>query len=366
VKEGARPGAIDRAIMGAVPQLVALALGLVAGSLLIAAAGYNPLEVWGTLIRSALGTSVGQASVLTYTGIYTLTAIAFLIPGKASIWNVGANGQVYLGGIVAGLVAIYLPLPPILWPIVAVLLACLAGGIWGLIPGLLESYRNASAIVTTIMMNYIAVAVIDYVILGVIVFKVPSVAQYNNVVMNSQVTLPTLPYLSSSIMVIIAVIVAIGTLYLLERTTLGYKIRATGLGRQPAEAKGINPRTMKVMAMLLGGAVAGLAGAGDVLGVGHSCGTVACLQTDWAGGWFFGEGFAGMAAALVAANNPVGSVFSAAFFAVLVSGSSSVFVNYIGLNLYFFYAIQGLIVTFMAAPYLSKRILSLGRKKRWT
>jgi simple sugar transport system permease protein len=353
-------------LSGAVPQLVALALGLVAASVLILAAGYNPLVVFGTLFQSALGTSAGQASVLTYTGIYTLTALAFLIPGRASIWNVGANGQVYLGGIMAGLVAIYLPLPPGLWPVAAIILACLAGGVWGLIPGLLEVYRNASAIVTTIMMNYIANALIDYVILGVIVTKVPSVAQYNLVTVAPNVTIPALPGFSTSIMVVVAVLVAVGTMYMLQRTTLGYRIRATGLGRQPAEAKGINPKTSKAMAMFLGGAIAGLAGAGDVLGIGHACGTVACLETDWAGGWFFGEGFAGMAAALVAANNPIGSLFSAAFFSILVSGSSAVFVRFSGLNLYFFYAVQGLIITFMAAPYLSKRILSLVRRKRWT
>jgi len=366
VKGESPRGVVGATLIAAVPQIVALLLGLVAASLLILAAGYNPLVVFGTLFRSALETPSGQASVLTYTGIYTLTAIAFLVPGKASIWNVGANGQVYLGGIVAGVVAIYLPLPPILWPIAAIVLACVAGGIWGLVPGLLEAYRNASAIVTTIMMNYIAVALIDYMILGVIVIKVPTVAQYNDVVISQGAMIPTLPYFSSSIMVVVAVLVAIGTLYLLQKTTLGYRIRATGLGRQPAEAKGINPRTSKAMAMFLGGAIAGLAGAGDVLGVGHSCGTVACLQTDWAGGWFFGEGFAGMAAALVAANNPVGSIFSAAFFAVLVSGSSAVFTNFSGLNLYFFYAVQGLIVAFMAAPYLSKRIIGLVRGRRWT
>ncbi len=162
----------------------------------------------------------------------------------------------------------------------------------------------------------------------------------------------------------LAIVVAFATEYFLKGTTLGYKIRATGLGPHPAEAKGVNPRRTKIIAMALGGLVAGLAGAGDVLSAGHSCGSVACYQVGFASGWFGGEGFAGIAVALVAASNPIGAIFSAIFFSVLVAGSASVGAS--GLNVYLIWALQGLIIIFMSMPHLSRVILNARGRGKWT
>jgi simple sugar transport system permease protein len=165
-------------------------------------------------------------------------------------------------------------------------------------------------------------------------------------------------------MIFVAIVLAIGAMYFLHRTTLGYRIRATGLGLRPAEAKGINTRSTKVVAMVIGGILAGLVGAADILSPGHGCGPTACTQIEWVEGWFGGEGFAGIAVALVAANNPVGAIFSAFFFATLVSGGAGV--SGTGPTVYLFYAVQGVIIVFMAAPYISSRILNVRRRRRWT
>jgi simple sugar transport system permease protein len=351
----ASSNSLFRIINGAVPQLIALGLGLFAASIFMLAAGFNPINVFATLLAGALTTGYGQSSVLSYGATYILTALAFLIPGKAGIWNVGGNGQVFLGGITAALVVVFLPLPPGLWVFTATLAACLAGGLWAVIPGLLEAYRNASSIVTTIMLNFVAVSLSSYLLRAVIGQKVPSVGIYLYAPISGAATIPNFPGLNTSIMIVVAILVAGSTMYFLHRTTLGYNIRATGLGQAPAEAKGINPRTTRVLAMALGGAVAGLAGAGDVLGIGHGCGTVACYNDGFANGWFNGEGFAGIAVALVAANNPLGAILSAVFFAILVSGAAAV--GAAGLTAYLFFAVQGIIILFMAAPYVSTLIL---------
>src|SRR5262249_13053750 len=140
---------IEKSVKGAVPQVIALGFGILAASILMIFAGFNPIRIFSTLFQGALGTTYGQSSVITYTGTYILVALAFLIPGKAGIFNVGGQGQVFMGGITAALVAVFLPLPPVIWPIFAILAGCVAGAAWGFIPGILESYRNASAIVTT-------------------------------------------------------------------------------------------------------------------------------------------------------------------------------------------------------------------------
>jgi len=352
---------INAALRAAFPSIIALLLGLAVASLLMWILGLNPLSVFSALFSGALTTQFGQSSVLTYMGSYILLALAFLVPGKAGIWNVGGQGQAILGGITAALVIVFVPLPPLIWPLVAVLAACIVGALWSSVSGLLEAYRNASAIVTTIMMNFVAASVASFLLLWVIVTKVKSAAQTNYVVFGPSASLPTIPYFNTSIMFIVAIFIAVGMALFLSRTTTGYAMRATGLGSRPAESKGINPKTTKVIAMMIGGALAGLAGAGDVMSVGHGCYLVACYQDGFAGGWFGGEGFAGIAVALVAANNPIGSIFSAIFFAILASGTASV-----GQDVYVVWAMQGIIILFMAAPQLSRGILRLGGKKKWT
>jgi simple sugar transport system permease protein len=351
--------AVVGALKAAVPSVIALLLGLACSSVMMLAFRLNPIDVFGAVFMGALGTRSGQSLVLTYLASYILLALAFILPGKAGIWNVGGQGQAILGGITAALVIEFIPMPPILWPLVAILAACAIGAVWAAISGILEAYRNASAIVTTIMMNFVAQAFASFLLLYVVAIKSKTVAEYNYVVFPPSATLPTLPFYNTSIMFIVAILIAIGTAFFLSRTTLGYNIRATGLGARPAESKGINPRTTKVIAMLLGGALGGLAGAGDVLSVGRGCLFVACYQEGFAGGWFGGEGFAGIAVALVAANNSVGSVFSAVFFAILASGTAAVFQN-----VYVVWATQGIIILFMAAPYLSRTILKAGWRKR--
>lgn len=350
-----------RVLRSAVPSLVALGLGLLAASVVMVIFGQDPVAIFSALFYGALTTQFNQSSILNYMYAYILLSLAFLLPGKAGIWNIGGQGQAILGGVTAALFVEFIPLPPVLWPIAAMVLATLAGAAWSAISGLLEAYRNASAIVTTIMMNFIAANLATFLLYYVLIPKAHIPSYYNEVDFPAAATLPTLPYFTTSVMIIIAIAVALGTAFFLNRTTLGYKIRATGLGSRPAESKGINPRRTKVIAMLIGGGIAGLAGAGYVMSVGHGCGTTACYQDGFATSWFGGIGFAGIAVALVAVNDPVASIFSAVFFAILAAGMTSAYQS-----LYILWAMQGIIILFMAAPKLSRMILSFRRKKKWT
>ena len=358
---GSERGWLAGVLRSAVPSLVALALGLLAASLIMVVLGEDPLAVFSALFSGALTTSYGESQVFNYSYAYLLSALAFLIPGKAGIWNVGGQGQAVLGGVGAAILIEFSPYSTPLVAVGAVLFGIAAGAAFSAISGLLEAYRNASAIVTTIMLNYVAASIATFLLYYVLIPKANVPNYYTQIPFPAGVTIPTLPYLSTSVMIVVAILVAGGSAYLLGRTTLGYKIRATGLGSKPAESKGINPRSTKVIAMIIGGGVAGLAGAGAVMSVGHGCGTVACYQDGFAAGWFGGFGFAGIGVALVAANNPIASIFSAVFFAILAAGMPFVYQS-----IYVVWAMQGIIIMFMAAPELSRMLLSLRRKTRWT
>lgn len=342
----------------AVPSIIALVLGILAGSVLILITGYNPIQVFTAMVNGAFGTNAGQSYLLTYMATLILSAIAFLLPGKAGIWNVGAQGQIYFGGITAALIALFVPLPPILWPVVTFLGAGLAGAAWAFVPGVLEPYRKASAIVTTIMLNYVAQATASFILFNYIGRRLPQTLVNNTTpLFSALVTLPRIPGYSASIMIIISILIAVGSWFFLQRTSLGYKIRATGLGPMSAQAKGIDPKKMMVIAMVIGGLIAGVAGAGDILSRGN-------YVDQFPEGWFGGEGFAGIAVALVAANNPIGSIFSAILFGVMVAGAP--FIQAQGLPRELVWAMQGLIILFTAMPYISQWILKRTRRKKWT
>lgn len=310
------------------------------------------------MVDGALFTNYGQSSLLTYMATAILAALAFLLPGKAGIWNVGAQGQIYFGGITAALVALFVPLPPVLWPVVTFIAAGLAGAMWAFVPGVLEPYRKASAIVTTIMLNYVAQATSSYILFNYIGGRLPQTLVSNQTPSFSDlVILPRIPGYSASIMIFISIAIAVACWYFLQRTSLGYKIRAAGSGPMSAQAKGINPKHMMVVAMVIGGLIAGVAGAGDVLTKGN-------YVDQFPEGWFGGEGFAGIAVALVAANNPIGSIVSAVLFAIMVSGASSI--QYLGPPRELVWAIQGLIILFTAMPYISQTVLKKTRRRKWT
>jgi ABC-type uncharacterized transport system permease subunit len=334
----------------ALPSIFALVLGIGAGSVLIAISGFNPLLVFQLMITGAFGAEQGRTYMLIYMAPLILSALAFLVPGKAGMWNVGAQGQVYLGGMTATLIALLVPLPGILAPVVGLIAGALVGAVWAFIPALMRVYRNASEIVTTIMLNYVASSLASYLLFNYIGVIFPGATVNNqSPAFPSTMRLPKIPGTTASIMLLVAIGAAFIALYFLQRTTYGYKIRAVGLSPLSSQTKGINPRKMQLLAMALGGLLAGLAGAGDVLAAGH-------YTDQFAEGWFGGEGFAGIAVALVGASNPIGAVFSAVLFAIMVAGAP--YMQSFGMPKEMIWTLQGLIILFTAMPYLYSLVQS--------
>ena len=317
--------------------IISIILALLVTSLIMLATGYSPFIAYFTLIFGALGQ---PDLILWYTTPLILTGLSVAIAFKAGLFNIGAEGQLYMGSMAATVVGFMLILPVVLHPITAFVIGALIGGLWALVPALLKAYRGAHEVVTTMMMTYVATLFTTWLAAGPL--RDPSLIQ-------PQPQTPAiwlsaeLPKIFGSAYLnwgfIIGILCVIGVWILLKNTVLGYEMRAVGFNEAAAEAAGINPKKMVVISLFLSGCLAGLAGAVEILGYYHR----------FLSGWSAGLGFDGITVAVLGANNPMGVLLGALFFGFLRAGGipmqtvGRVPAEMIGV-------IQGLVVLFVAAP----------------
>jgi general nucleoside transport system permease protein len=299
-------------LLVAAAPLIAVVAALAAGAVFIAAIGEKPLEIYALLFREAFGTGYGlgqtlfRATPLLYTGL--AVALAF----RAGLFNIGVEGQMYLGGFAAALVGTYVPLPGLLGVAAAVIAAAIAGGAWGAIPGALKARFGAHEVINTIMLNFIAFSLVSWVGRGV--FQTATV-RTREVAANA--ILPRLDGVFAAmtgapvnLSLVLGLLLAAGVGLLLFRTRLGYELRAVGLNAPAAEYGGVSIGRAQVVAMALSGAIAGLGGTNFVLGYKHY------FELGFTGG----AGFIGIAVALLGRNNPAGVLVAALFFGALSYG----------------------------------------------
>lgn len=293
--------------------LAAVFLGLVAGAIFMLAIGANPLEGFSYLFRGGLmnieriGNTLATATTLTLTGL----AMAFCF--RTGLFSIGASGQMLMGGLASIALGLTLHLPKPLMLAVIVVASGLAGGIWGFIPGYLKAKFNVHEVVSTIMLNWIAYWTVYYTVPAY--FK----AEYLE---TESARIPDyaslkVGWLSSlfggsfiNLGVFIAAICAIIIAVILDKTTLGYELKAVGLNRHAAEFAGIDVPRKMALSLAISGALAGLAGATFYVGYAVN------MQI----GVMPSAGMDGVAVALLGANNPLGVVLAALFFGVLHSG----------------------------------------------
>ena len=300
------------ALLVAAAPLIAVVAALAAGAVFIAAIGEQPLEIYALLFREAFGTGYGlgqtlfRATPLLYTGL--AVALAF----RAGLFNIGVDGQMYLGGFAAAMVGTYVPLPGLLGVTAAVIAAAIAGGAWGALPGVLKARFGAHEVINTIMLNFIAASLVSW--LGRGVFLTATV-RTREVAANA--VLPRLDGLFAALRgapvnasLVLGLLLAAGVGLLLFRTRLGYELRAVGLNAPAAEYGGVSIGRAQVTAMALSGAIAGLGGTNFVLGYKHY------FELGFTGG----IGFIGIAVALLGRNYPVGVLVAALFFGALSYG----------------------------------------------
>jgi simple sugar transport system permease protein len=291
--------------------LVAVLLGLIIGAILLIASGSNPLEAYSALLKGAFGSPVAiqrtleKATPLIFSGL----AVAFAF--KAGLFNIGAQGQLLIGAVAAAYVGFSIEgLPAIIHAPLALLVGGLAGALYGFIPGALKTYTGAHEVIVTIMLNYVAINITDYLADGP--WKDPSPT---NIVARTSKIFPSaeLPIIGSIPSGFILALIAAGLVWwILYRTTLGYEIRTVGLNSSAAQYAGIRVARMIILTMMISGFLAGTGGAVETLGI----------NGRFQPGFNTGLGFDGITVALLGKTSPFGVIPAAILLGAMRAGSS--------------------------------------------
>jgi simple sugar transport system permease protein len=329
--------------------LVNVAAAFCISGLVVIAIGENPFEAVRLLLVGALGDLEGLGFTLYYATSFIFTGLAVAICFHACLFNIGVEGQAYIAGLGAALACLYLGfLPGYTLVFVAILAAALFGAAFAAIPGYLQAKRDSHIVITTIMFNYIASALMGYLLVDVL--RVPGqmntetaqfppggiLPQFHELLALVGVKWPVTPF---NLSFLLALAAAFGVWVLIWRTRLGYEIRTVGANPTAAVYGGVSPARIVILTTLLSGALAGGMAVNVILGEEHR------LILEYTAGF----GFVGIAVALMGRAHPVGIVLAAILFGMLYQGGAELAFDKPKISRDMIVVIQGLVVLFAGA-----------------
>lgn len=327
----------------------------------------SPLKAIGAVYKFSLSNAAKIASVLSIAIPYYLSGLSIAIAFRAGVFNIGNEGQYFVGGLTGALAGIYLHLPPVLHVAVCVVAAMAGGALWALVPAVLKAVRGINEVITTIMFNNIGLALVNFLVNGPLSGMAKGVSlepqtkkilptalfgKLNGFFRSIGWKVPDYVYLDYSL--IVAIIMGVVIWFLLFRTRQGFEIRAVGTSVDVSRYAGIKVKSVQVSAFLLSGAIAGLIGLQEIFAIrGFYTYQIAS-----------GLGFDGIAISLIAQNHPVGVVFSSLLFAFLKQAGYGLQLSTKVPNSVT-YAIQGLMILFIVAinAVVVRAVRSMRRKE---
>ena len=340
--------------------ILAIVLGILIGSIILLLSGTNPVEAYKIIFLGAFGKPKYISWTIVKAVPLILTGLSVAFAFNTGLFNIGAEGQYIVGSIGALVVGLLLDLPPVIHGLVALLVGALCGYIWGALVGILKAKFQVNEVISSIMMNWIAFYLSNYLLSFPILRSIESDNSYPikesasikiagawKMSESGRAYLAEHKFLKDILNpplnfgIIIAILAAIVVWYILKKTTLGYELRAVGFNEKAAEYGGIDINKSIVKSMGIAGILAGLAGAITVLGVSGDIGIMATQE---------GYGFDGMAVALIAGNNPLGTIPAALLYAGLTYGGGKL--TTIGTYSEVVNIIIGIMILFIAMPKL--------------
>ena len=338
-----------------------LAVALAVCAVVVRIVGQDPAQVLALLVKGAFGSRTGIGYTLYYATTFIFTGLAVAVAFHGGLFNIGAEGQAMMGGLGAGLVALAIGDQAGAWivlPAMAVA-AVLFGAAWAAVPAVLQAWRGSHVVITTIMFNFLAAALMGWLLVNPL--KEPGNMAPESRSFAASAHLPAMhealawigiewPRSPLNLALPLALLAAVGVWAWLWRSRPGYAVRATGFAPEAARYAGIRPRTQILAAMLLSGALAGMVGINEIAGVHHR------LLPDFVAG----AGFAGIAVSLIGRSHPLGIVIASVLFGALYQGGAELSFEIPGFSREMVFTLQGLIVLFagamgtVAAPWLAR------------
>lgn len=331
-------------LAGLLRPVLAISAALVCVGVLLAFTGDDPISAMATLVDGAFGSTRRTGETLASFVPLALTGLSVAVGFRAGLFNIGAEGQLLMGALAAAAAGPHLAdVPPVLSVPLLMLLGALAGGLWGFIPGYLKAFREANEVITTLMLSYVAYFVTEYLITGPLKTDgvLPATDLLPEMLRLPRLTQPGLDGIPDLGRLHGGVYVALGALavaaFIAHRTTFGLRSRLVGRSITASEYSGLDVRRTVIQTMVLSGAIAGLAGAIQVLGVSYR------LSSSFSPGF----GFTGIAIALLGNLAAGGVLLAALLFAVLQTGGQ-VMQRISGTPSSIVTIIQGLVILFVA------------------
>lgn len=315
----------ERILRAVIIPVAAVAFAVALGMFFLWLGGYPAMATFKSILEQSFRNWYGFGQVLRTTTLLIFTGLAVALAFHAGLFNIGVEGQLYMGSVAAAITGYYVGLLPanriggvpwVMWFALFTLVAMLAGGLWAAIPGVLKAVTGAHEVITTIMMNFIAFAFINYLLrpeegsFAVPATRhTPGIPQSLRLAKLSEV-FPVFKGSTVSYALVIALVAVVAVQVILRFTRKGFEIRAVGKNALASRLAGIYPKRIIVLTMFASGALAGLVGVEFVL----------AYRGYFEEGFSGGLGFVGIAVALLANNNPIGIIFTAFLFAVLNYG----------------------------------------------
>ncbi|HPG57359.1 MAG TPA: ABC transporter permease [Candidatus Wallbacteria bacterium] len=327
--------------------LLAIAIAFLFAAIVILAIGESPFAALGAIVTGAFGSKTAALNLLLSATPLIFTGLAVAFAFNCGLFNIGGESQLMIGAFAAAAFGYYINVSSFVHVPLVILAAVISAGLFAAIAGWLKTRFDIHEVISTIMLNYAAYALLGYLVL-LPCFKENGPNPQTKQILSSAVLAPFFHRHALNYGLIIAILAALFIWLLLYKTTTGFNIRAVGLNAAAAEYSGVSVSKMMIFAMFVSGALAGLGGAERVMGVFSKYNSTA----------FVGYGFDGIAVALLVNNNPIGVIFSALLFGFLKTGGA--FMNReIGIPVELVIIIQAVIIFFMAADRIVKNILKL-------
>ncbi|MEH6631997.1 MAG: ABC transporter permease [Halopseudomonas aestusnigri] len=356
--------------VGLIP-LINITFAFIVSGLVIFIIGEDPIEAVKLLVYGAFGNDYNLGYTLYYTTNFIFTGLAVAVAFHASLFNIGGEGQAYIGGLGVGLLCLALDQYVPLWVILplAIIVSGLFGAAWAYIPAYLQAYRGSHIVITTIMFNFIAYSLINYILTNVLIEPGSGSPESRDLLETAHI--PTfqdafgwfgikIEYTPLNLSILLALISSVFVWLFLWHTRWGYAVRMLGFNNNAANYSGINTRRVIVGTMCLSGALASFVGINEIMGVHHR------LIMDFPAGY----GYTGIAVALMGRNHPIGIVIASLLFGALYQGGTELSFEISTIQKEMVLTIQGFVILFcgalayMARPTIERFFFALTQKNQ--